>query len=198
MQTSARTFCPGTPPSRSAAARWEQAGGTTVRFTLVLSQGEVWRPLSSLRRKKSRLKYFTALWFILFIFFFFFPDDFNKLCPHGTGLLPLMVSSLENHRAFIGMLAVVDLLLTFVFVRSELSLWPQMQMSVKCLGPKYARTDSVQTSSPRTPATATVASTTTTSGWSVWVSGVNTTTWHRRPQLKRLHGTQQPFHLCHH
>lgn len=50
------------------------------------------------------------------------PDDFNKLCPHGSGLLPVMVSSVENQRAFIGMLPVVDLLLTFIFVRSELSL----------------------------------------------------------------------------
>lgn len=192
MQTSAITFCPGTPQSRSAAAQWGQAGGTTVRSTLALSQGEVWRPHLSLRKKQTKIMlFFTA--------FFFPPDDFNKLCPHGSGLLPLTVSSVENHRAFIGTLTVVDLLLTFIFVRSELSLWPQMQTSVTCLGPKYARTDSVQTSSPRTPATATVDSTMTTSGWSVWVSGVNTLTWHRRRQLNYLQVIQQPFHLiCHH
>lgn len=125
------------------------------------------------QEKKSRLfGHFTALsdFFLLFPF----PDDFNKLCPHGSGLLPLMVSSGENHRSFIGTLAVVDLRLTFASVRSQLSLRPQMQTSVRCLAPKSARTGSVQTSSPRTPATAPAASTTTTSGWSVWVSGANT------------------------
>lgn len=115
----------------------------------------------------------------LTFFFFPFPDDFNKLCPHGSGLLPLVASSVENHRSFIGTLAVVDPRLTFAFVRSQLSLRPQMQTSVRCLAPKSARTGSVQTSSPRTPATATAASTTTTSGWSVWVSGANTPLQHR-------------------
>lgn len=76
--------------------------------------------ISQEKEKQTKILHCSLIYF--FYLFIFFPDDFNKLCPHGTGLLPLMVSSLENHRAFIGMLAVVDLLLTFVFVRSELSL----------------------------------------------------------------------------
>lgn len=32
----------------------------------------------------------------------YFVDDYNKLCPHGSGLLPLPVSSLGEQRPFIG------------------------------------------------------------------------------------------------
>lgn len=44
-----------------------------------------------------------------------------------------------------------------------------MQTSVRCLDQKFVRMDSVQISFLHTPATVAVASTTTTSGLSVWV-----------------------------
>lgn len=116
---------------------------------------------------------------------FYFPDDFNKLCPHGSGLLPVSSTHIagEQH-PYIGTCSHAHILkllhLLFIqkvsfadFISFSLMLWlslsPQMQMNVRCLDQKSVRMDSVQISFRRTLATVAVASTMTTSGSSVWV-----------------------------
>lgn len=110
--TSATTSCLGTPPRRSAAARWGPAGGTTARFTPVPSLEEV--PGGSLTAHQKRRQ--IIQWHIDNKLLFCFIDDYNKLCPHGSGLLPLPASSMADQRPFIGnRLPTVSNLCSFLF-----------------------------------------------------------------------------------
>lgn len=123
---------------------------------------------------------------------FYFVDDYNKLCPHGSGLLALPVSSLGEQRPFIGSHACIhselqykhtlywhtfDFFYFFFYFGKLINKSPsppsQMQTSARCSDRRFARTDSVPISSLRTPATAAVASTMTTSGLSVSVRNLN-------------------------
>lgn len=124
---------------------------------------------------------------------FYFVDDYNKLCPHASGLLPLPASSLGEQRPFIGSHACIhsDLMhaafgaliqthsllahvCIFILLGYKSPSPPsQMQTSARCSDRRFARTDSVPISSLRTPATAAVASTTTTSALSVSVRNLN-------------------------
>lgn len=48
---------------------------------------------------------------------FYFPDDYNKLCSHGSGLLPLPVSSsqsLGEQHPYIGTLALTHTYIYFI------------------------------------------------------------------------------------
>lgn len=113
-----------------------------------------------------------------------FPDDYNKLCPHGGGLLPLPVSTLSGgqQHPYAGTLFSSG----YSSIQTKLSdtenllshlpsndLWtslsPQMLTSAWCLDQKFVRMGSVPISFLHTPAIVAVASTTTISVLSAWV-----------------------------
>lgn len=109
--TSATTLCLETPPSRSAAARLAKAGGTTARSTPVLFQEEV--------QRRTQVIQCIALWSFCIVSAanpatFCFSDDFNQLCPHGSGLLPVSSrQALGDSHPFIGTLHSRTCILTY-------------------------------------------------------------------------------------
>lgn len=109
--TSATTLCLETPPSRSAAARLAKAGGTTARSMPVLFQEEV--------QRRTQVIQCIALWSFCIVSAanpatFCFSDDFNQLCPHGSGLLPVSSrQALGDSHPFIGTLHSRTCILTY-------------------------------------------------------------------------------------
>ena len=137
--TSATTFCLATPPSRSAAARWGRAGGTTVRSTPVLSQEEVDDPYSDF------MNHFCFKLFLLLTneAVSSVPDDYNQLCPHGSGLLPLPVSSVQalgDQHPYIGTLSFIyENLLLLRLLITEKCCWPKLSWNTSGLSFSLAR-----------------------------------------------------------
>lgn len=66
------------------------------------------------------------MWFSVFLqslMNFYFPDDYNKLCPHGSGLLPVSSAQIMGEQPpYIGTLALIHTFLSFYSFHSHKAL----------------------------------------------------------------------------